>query len=74
MGPELLRSSEGGLQQAAVAHAAEAAVEGQQAAVDGECVALVNPYGPYWLAWQMCRTRRAPAPRGSNALSHLAST
>jgi len=43
LGLELLRSSEGGLQQTAVAQARETSIEGQQSAMEGKCVALVDP-------------------------------
>src|SRR5271156_3497625 len=68
VGLQLLRSRERELQQAAVAQAAETSVERQQPAVDREGVALVNPN------WRTPRTHRTPAPLGSHALAHFAST
>src|SRR6202795_1941035 len=58
IGLQLLRSRERGLQQAAVAQAAETSVEREQPAMDRQRVALVNP------DWRTPRTRRLPAPPG----------
>src|SRR5580698_8086547 len=71
---ELLRSSEGGLQQAAVAHSRQSPVERQQTPVDGQSVVLVNPCWRAWWAPQLAPVAQSPAPRRSSVLPHLAST